>query len=300
MTHCRSEKQNSSLVTVNDTENTDRDRLTKVRVVLRKLSLEKLRPFGTINLNKKPFVRLKRVHVPKDLLDLIRKEYSLGTTYRTKLKVKVVHDEETFLMKEAHSGKGKKTEKLLVSVVQDSQTVFIKEISRHVFKRKAPDEEEIVCLKQVKISQKISVTTIFDADSSSIRDILKTQSVRKPIRRLTLAVRYLKPSKTEDNYGLGGKKEIDRDDVDRPIKQIPVWAEQRNYLEQMSSQADVDPDMIFAVCEPPDMKEMFPNSSNSGPSWDTPPPKKKLKKREKNGNSLEYFSRNLLTTFCSP
>ena len=287
------------------TDNIDRDRLTRVRVVIRKINLEKLGPGGTLKLSKKPFVRLKKVEVPSRLLTELRKEYSIGARYWNKLKVKVVDDDEIDLIKEAQAEHGKKKEKLKVRVIQDSQTVVIAEISKYdcVFQRKTEDVKQIICidLEPVRRSEKISVTIVSDADSKSIRDVGEQRSVRKPIRLQDSALRYLKPSKTDDDYGLGGRAEIDRDDVDQPIKQIPVWAESRNYLEQMSSQADVDTDMIFAVCDPPNMREMFPNSSNTGSSWETPPQKIKSKKisKEKNGNSLEYFSRNLLTSFYS-
>ena len=258
----RSEKQKSGLVTVS--EKIARYGLTNVRVELRKISLEELGANGSVKLTKEPFVRLKRVHVPSRLLSELKKKYSLGETYRNKLKVNVVGDDEIDLINEAHAQQRKKTEKLKVRVIQDSQTVVVEEISRYacVFKRKTKDAKQIV-----KSCEKISVHTVSDADSRSIRDVGQHHSLTRPVRRLDSALRYLKPSKTEDNYGLGGKAEIDRDDVDRPLKQIPLWAEQRNYLEQMSSQAEVDAAMIFAVCEPPDMKEIFPNTTSTSKKY---------------------------------
>ena len=298
----RSENQKKSLLTVNVGDNIDIGRVTKARVVLRKISLEKLRPCGTLKLTKKPFVKLKKVHVSDSLLSKLRKEYSVGGRYRNKLKVELVNDEEIDLIKEIHAERGKKRKKLKVRIVPDCQTTVIEEISKYncAFKRTPPDLKQTTGTEQVKNCPKITVVTVSDADTRSVRDVGE-HLVRKPVRRINSALRYLKPSKTADNYGLGGKTEIDRDDVDRPIKQIPVWAEQRNYLEQMSSQADVDTEMIFAVCEPPNMREMFPKSSNTGISLETPPPAKKSKKihPEKNGNSLDYFSRNLFTSFCS-
>lgn len=298
----RSEKQKSNLVTVS--EMIDTDRLTNVRVELRKISLDQLGPGGSVKLTKEPFVRLRKVQVPSRLLTELKKKYSLGETYRTKLKVKVVDDDEIDQIKETQAEQRKKTEKLKVRVVQDCQIVVIEEISRYdcVSQQKTQEFKQIISGVQVKCSEKISVSTVSDADSRSIRDIGQQQSLTKPVRRLERALRYLKPSKTVDNYGLGGKAEIDRDDVERPIKQIPLWAEERNYLEQMSSQAEVDTAMIFAVCDPPDMKEIFPNSSNIGTIWETPPQTNKSKKipKEKNDHRLEYFSRSLLTSFCSP
>ena len=259
----RSEKSEASIMNI--VEKIDKHRLTKVRVLLRKTSHVKLKPGGTLKLRKVPFVKLEKVHVSSHLLAELREEYSVETTALAKVKVKVVDDDEIVLLKEAYSELGKKTIKLAVRLVEDSQTVLIQEISRYdcVFQHKNPDVKEIICADQNRSPQKITVTTVCDADSRSIRDVLKTQSVKKPIRRLNLAVRYLKPSQSEDNYGLGGKTEIDRDDVDRPIKQIPVWAEKRNYLKKMSSQAAVDSDMIFGVCEPPDMREIFQNFNKS-------------------------------------
>ena len=295
-------RTSENLVTVsNVTDKIDRDRLTNVRVVLRKISLEKLGSCGGLKLTKKPFVRLKKVHVPARLLYELKKEYKVGGTFRTKLKVKFVDDDETDLIKEAQVEQGSKRKKLRVRLVPDSQTVVIEEISRYLCVSQKKSVRQIICSDQVKSRPKITVATVSDADSRSIKDVRELHSVRKPVRRLERALRYLKPSKTADNYGLGGKAEIDRDDVDRPIKQIPVWAEQRNYLKQMSAQADVDTDLIFAVCEPPNMREMFPNSSNIGTSLATPLQTKKSKKihAEKNGNTLEYFSRNLLNSFCS-
>ena len=224
--------------------------VTDKKVKVHKISLEKL---GPLKLTKKPFVRLEKVHVPDHLLSELKKKYLVGGTRGTfRKKVKVVDDDEIDLLKEAQAEQGKKRKKIKVRVVQDSQTVVIGEISRHdcVFQGKPPDVKQI-----------ITVATVCDGDTRSVRDVRELHSVRKPVRRLERALRYLKPSKTADNYGLGGKAEIDRDDVDCPLKQIPVWAEERNYLEQMSSQADVDTEMIFAVCEPPNMKEIF-NTSN--------------------------------------
>ena len=214
--------------------------VTDKKVKVHKISLEKL---GPLKLTKKPFVRLEKVHVPDHLLSELKKKYLVGGgTFRKKVKFV---DDEIDLIKEAQAEQGKKRKKLKVRVVQDSQTVVIEEISRHdcVFQGKPPD---------VKSSPK-----------RSIRDVRELHSVRKPVRRLERALRYLKPSKTADNYGLGGKAEIDRDDVDQPLKQIPLWAEERNYLEQMSSQADVEADRIFAVPEPPNMKEIFPTSTSN-------------------------------------
>ena len=258
----RSEKKKSSL-TVPD--NIDTERLTKVRVELRKISLDQLGPGGSVKLTKEPFVRLRKVHVPSRVLAELKKKYSLGETYRNKLKVKVVDDDEIDLIKETQAGQRKKTEKLKVRVVPDCQTVVIEEIPRYdcVSQQKTQDVKQNISGVIVKSSEKISVTTVSDADSRSIRDVGQHQSLTKPVRRLERALRYLKPSKTVDNYGLGGKAEIDRDDVERPLKQIPLWAEERNYLEQMSSQAEVDAALIFAVCEPPDMKKIFPNTSST-------------------------------------
>merc|ERR1712183_995730 len=96
-----SEKEKSSLVTV--TDNIDRDRLSKVRVKLRKIRLEELGPYGTVKLTKNPFVRLKKLHIPRRLLDDLKKEYSVGGRYRKKLKVLVIPDSQTVLIEEISS-----------------------------------------------------------------------------------------------------------------------------------------------------------------------------------------------------
>ena len=122
----RSENRKASrLLTVAD--NIDRDRLTNVRVELRKIRLEELGPGGTFKLTKKPFLRSEKRHVPHRLLSELKKE--VRGIYRNKLEVKVVVDDEIDLINEAHAQQRKKKEKLKVRVIQDSQTVVVEEIS---------------------------------------------------------------------------------------------------------------------------------------------------------------------------
>ena len=97
----RSEKPEASIVNI--VEKIDKHRLTKVRV-LRKTSQV---PGGTLKLRKVPFVRLEKVHVSSHLLAELREKYSVGTRARTKVKVKVVDDDEIVLMKEAQAEQGK-------------------------------------------------------------------------------------------------------------------------------------------------------------------------------------------------
>ena len=275
-------------------------KLRDVKVVLHKIRLDKVNRGGPFKpkLNRKPIVKLKKIQVPAQLLSELKR------TYSPVLRVHTVRDEETEMIKEAvtynvdfkrkHEKEvqthfDKKPKKLKVSLISDSQIVDIKDSSK---KRVAPQVQSNHS-KPADLVQILSVSVVCDTKQNItfIRDSQGLKSGKRPIIRIDKSLRYLKPSKTVDDYGLGGRTEIDRDDVDNPIKQIPLWAQEKNYLQQMSSQSEVDPEEIFASCGVPDLEVIFSSSSRGRSLWDTPPSNKYRKiQPEKNGNTLQPVS----------
>jgi len=65
------------------------------------------------------------------------------------------------------------------------------------------------------------------------------------------------PMSSYVNYELGSQKSIEEDDEDSPTKEVPAWAHRRSVLKALLSM-DVDPDIIFEACDPPDLSDMFP------------------------------------------
>jgi len=65
------------------------------------------------------------------------------------------------------------------------------------------------------------------------------------------------PMSTYVNYELGSQKSIEEDDEDSPTKEVPTWAHRRSVIKALLSM-EVDPDIIFEACDPPDLKDMFP------------------------------------------
>ena len=196
-------------------------------------------------LNRKPVVKLKKVNLPSKLLSELKRRCSPRAVV---VAVRWFGDDDTELISDLKRSKGTgasarvepKQKKRVRVAGSDNQTTATGE------KRKGlPPPPPTLTLK---------VTSISDAQIPWIGE-----AKRKKLRivRIVKTIRYLKPSKTETNYGLGGKSEMDRDDVDNPLKQIPEWAEERNYLRQMSAQAELDPEEIFAPCGPPDLQEIF-------------------------------------------
>jgi len=97
---------------------------------------------------------------------------------------------------------------------------------------------------------------------------------------------YLKPSLSEDDYGLGSYRDIMEDDADRPRKVIPNWALEDRVNMQMRKQAGTDTNMIFAprVLNVSDLSSMFPSRPRA--IWENPwcdSPKKTARGKENEG-----------------
>lgn len=94
---------------------------------------------------------------------------------------------------------------------------------------------------------------------------------------------YLKPSQSEDDYGLGSYRDIIEDDADKPRKVIPNWALEDRVNMQMRKQAGTDTNKIFAprVLNVSDLTRMFPNRPRA--IWENPccdSPKKTARGKE--------------------
>jgi len=269
-------------------------RFRNVEVVLHKLNINRVCPNGTLKLqqclSKKPVVKLKRVKLPRRLLSELQRR----SAQRGVIVVKKVGDHETEQISDLKLRKG---------------TEESAEVKQKPGKRKLKDPGVKQCQgdgptpgerrKVTRYSDHPVINVRTDTEITLIRESNRKKSSKR-IVRIDKATRYLKPSKTENDYGLGGKAEIDRDDVDNPIKQIPEWAEEKNYLLQMSSQAEVDPGEIFAPCGPPVLEEMF--SSSRRLPWDTPPGKSNNIHPEEiivPAKPSVCFSKNLLNSFGS-
>ena len=130
----------------------------------------------------------------------------------------------------------------------------------------------------------INVTFINDEDIVKISDQqVPVPTAVYPHRMSPLS--YLKPSQSEDNYGLGGFLEMMRDDADQPRKVIPGWAKENRVKVQMMKQIKADADKIFAprVLNVADLCSMFPNKSLdlwNKPWCDSPSPKKTARGKE--------------------
>ena len=99
-------------------------------------------------------------------------------------------------------------------------------------------------------------------------------------------LKYLKPSLSEDDYGLGSYRDIMEDDADRPRKVIPNWAQEDSVNMQMRKQAGTDTSRIFAsrVLNVSDLSRMFPNRPQA--IWENPwcdSPKKTARGKENEG-----------------
>ena len=144
---------------------------------------------------------------------------------------------------------------------------------------------------------------IFHEDSE-IPFITDVRSYNKSqVTRLETSLTFLKPSQSEENYGLGCRSEMEKDDVDCPRKVIPFWAQNENLTELLLDQQFLDCDRIFGPCESPDLKSIFSGSKRI--YFETPQPVEKTKKRrvkfeesDKENNPIKK-SRNLLPAFCA-
>ena len=130
----------------------------------------------------------------------------------------------------------------------------------------------------------LRVTFTDDQDIASICDKRAHPSTAvDPIRMSPLS--YLKPSQSEDNYGLGSFSEIMKDDADRPLRAIPEWALEDRVRVQMLNQISIDTNRIFAprVLSELDLGIMFPDKPPKlwrNPFCDSPTPKKTTGRRE--------------------
>jgi len=79
---------------------------------------------------------------------------------------------------------------------------------------------------------------------------------------------WLKPPLTKENYGLGSRREIEKDSEATPIKAFPAWAESDQVDAAMEEQEYLDPNLIFAKCPSPDLREVFGSSyKEDGGGW---------------------------------
>ena len=96
--------------------------------------------------------------------------------------------------------------------------------------------------------------------------------VRGQVSRIPHSLRYVKPSHTADNYGLGNKQDMEFDDEDCPRKVIPRWAQGEMLEQSLAQQEEVDiSNLIFSVCDPPNLDMMFPQAASKRDIWRTPP-----------------------------
>jgi hypothetical protein len=77
------------------------------------------------------------------------------------------------------------------------------------------------------------------------------------------------PKSPYSSYELGSQKAMEEDNEDSPKKKIPSWAEEKAVMRAVM--VDVDTDLIFAPCDPPDLSDMFPiTASRRRNLWDSP------------------------------
>ena len=139
---------------------------------------------------------------------------------------------------------------------------------------------------------KVIVTVVFPDDGNI--DWVQDQEVpaSSTLPRLSVPpLSYLRPSQSEDNYGLGTQEEIMRDNEERPHKVVPEWAEEDRVSDQMRRQARIDADKIFAlrVCNVSELDLIFPNNKNI--PLETPSPCFKVPKKPKKVRGKENKSK---------
>jgi len=103
--------------------------------------------------------------------------------------------------------------------------------------------------------------------SSSILDRL----IPGRVSRTSNCLRYLRPTRLSDNYGLGNMGEIEQDRPDYPRKGVPSWAQWDMMDKMLQGQEEVDTDLIFSMCESPNLDLMFPQTAARRDIWRTPP-----------------------------
>ena len=154
-------------------------------------------------LNRKPVVKLNRVNIPSKLLSELKRRCSP----RPIVAVRPFGDDDTELIADLKRSKGQGAS----ARVEPNQEKRVRvagsnnETTAAGGRRKVlPPPPQTLILK---------VMSILDAETPWIGE-----AKRKKLRivRIVKPTRYLRPSKTETDYGLGGKAEMDRDDVDNP------------------------------------------------------------------------------------
>jgi len=123
--------------------------------------------------------------------------------------------------------------------------------------------------RQTKLRRKSGIPVLLIPEGSfTILDCL----VKGKVSRIPHSLRYIKPSHTADDYGLGNQQDIEFDDEDCPRKVIPRWAQGELLEQALVEQEEVDiSNMIFSVCESPNLDLMFPQAAAKRDIWRTPP-----------------------------
>jgi len=123
--------------------------------------------------------------------------------------------------------------------------------------------------RQASLVKKSGIPVLIISEGSST---IQDSVVRGVVSRIPHSLRYIKPSHTADDYGLGNKQDIEFDDEDCPRKVIPRWAQGELLEQALVEQEEVDvSNMIFSVCEPPNLDLMFPQAATKRDIWRTPP-----------------------------
>ena len=196
-----------------------------------------------------------------------------------------------------------KTSRFLVKTIfRKKPTVRIKNLRLFVSTKEAGNCVNTILEVPLELTSDGENVIFFeDSEIPFISDIFPAR--KSQVSRLDNCLTFLKPSQSEENYGLGSKSEMEKDDVDCPRKAIPFWAQNENLTELLHNQQDIDCDRIFDPCESPDLKTIFSGSKRI--FLETPQPIEKTKKRKVNfedcdtENNPVKKSRNLLHAFCS-
>jgi len=106
---------------------------------------------------------------------------------------------------------------------------------------------------------------------TDVSSIIIDQVLPGKVSRIPHSLRYIKPSRSADNYGLGNKQDIEYDDSDCPRKDVPRWAQGDMLDQALGTQEQFDTDQIFSTCEPPNLDLMFPQAAAKRDIWRTPP-----------------------------
>ena len=135
--------------------------------------------------------------------------------------------------------------------------------------KKIPKNECIKNRRQKTISRKKTGIPVHLIPHGS--SIIIDQVVPGKVTRIPHSLRYVKPSRTADNYGLGNKQDIEFDEADCPRKAVPRWAQGDVLDHALAEQEETDTDCIFSVCDPPNLDLMFPQAAARRDIWRTPP-----------------------------